>query len=874
MNNLGKATVKAEILNGLSGIDKQATIYNFDVTAYQYDIMAQSPFLVPLFVERIADDMDNFAALFPSRRLEYIDNYIKYNDGTFLPPARTSTGGLPYIVWTATSNKTGAVADEFTPTATVDVPNPYSNYDLIQPQKNQVYPSDYIGPKWEAARRPKEPPTNDAQGIRQVLTMLGLTDAAATWTPDPPPSTPPYLYWVNQHYVGDGLWWGLESSPFLSSNMPFWIHLFLARSPGSATHETMFYISIGLDDDEQSFDLKLTQNTKPRILDYYQGRNVVMTTGGSTSGTTGVPLVQKEFDVDLSRIWGEQTDIHIGFMTVAGRLVVWVNDVPLVYTRIDKSDGDNNGKIKECRIGRGKIRVYGTNVQAMVNASPMTFAPMGIAAMPIVSTITSTNSEPIQITYKGVHYDGTMSGPVCILPQPPTNPRNLYGVDCRYWADPAGSAIPSGVGFHNQGGLYFVSAADVGVTGIPDTSWYMLIFRPENSSLILPDGTPSSVRYGGCPYFFRIKGAYKVPTQEFIPEPLLIPEVISATETASAPDYFHALTTATVTIYNKGGKYDFLKTRQYGIQLSWGWSTTELKKTFTGVITSATSSETPGKETLTLNCEDYMFILKNTPIVNSPFYDGMVAYYAIADLAKRGGIKNFVNDFSSGSTNDYFLPSGYTFSKPAMRFPSKNMIFQCMMDIVKRFEAFIYFDEDGKLHIKKLPGGLFSSLTGSTFAGTFSRNPNNSDVTQIELNERNVEYNFSSTSNKISILTLDRDTRNAIVYTYSAGEVGAPPDHLLYRRVVMIDQPAYGDIEVARTYARNLSKRIFWPIRKQNFATIGSSTIGGVPVVNKILDFVKVDTLEFRITSISRKYNAESNDFVSEYGCEWLGGGP
>jgi hypothetical protein len=246
----------------------------------------------------------------------------------------------------------------------------------------------------------------------------------------------------------------------------------------------------------------------------------------------------------------------------------------------------------------------------------------------------------------------------------------------------------------------------------------------------------------------------------------------------------------------------------------------------------------------------------------------MVAFNAIADLSKRGGAINIVNDMKDAKGNniskDYFLPSGYSFSKPVMRFPSKNTIFNCLMDIVKRFEAFLYFDADGVLHVDKLPGGLFSEA--KNFIASFTRNPDAIDVSNIILNEKNLQYDFNSTINRISVFTLDRDTRNAILYTRSANVVNE--DHLLFKKVMLLDQPALGDLEVARTYAERLAKRMFWPIRKSSFTTIG----GAGSVIGKVLDFVKVDGQEFRILSIAKKYNAESNDFTVDYTVEWLGG--
>jgi hypothetical protein len=147
-----------------------------------------------------------------------------------------------------------------------------------------------------------------------------------------------------------------------------------------------------------------------------------------------------------------------------------------------------------------------------------------------------------------------------------------------------------------------------------------------------------------------LKGAAARPIEREPPSFVVTEDVISVSESASAPDSFHAIANATVELYNKGGTYDYLRYKQHGITLEWGWSdgtTADLKKTFAGVIVSASTTEEPGREVISLQCEDYMTVLKNTPIINSPFYDGMVGYYAIADIADRAGIKNFVKDWEN-----------------------------------------------------------------------------------------------------------------------------------------------------------------------------------------------------------------------------------
>jgi len=868
MNNLGKANIKVELLNTLMGIEKQVYRYNLDLTASQWEAFNNSPYFKPLLTEYIADEDGSFAAIFPTKRKFYVNNFMKYSDGT--TNAGTSPVN-PYIVWTAISDKKGVVADIFSPTVNDQNPKPYDSYKLEQPQK--TYPESYIGPKWSDSLKSRIAPTNDSVTIQTFLKSVGLLGVISKWTVDAQPDDNK-LNWINQHVTRDGLWWGIESNGFLTENMPIWINMNITKTPPTSNHETIFVISLGMDDEGHAYDILLSQNNKPVLYDYYLGRSAKASSGtsGSTSGTdstSGPPVSTCTFDVDLSRILDTQQDIEIGIMAVAGRLVIWVNQVYMIYTRQDKSDGDEHGELKECKIGKGKMRIYGSNVQATINVCPMNFAPMGVVATPVPSIVKTTEAAPIKVSYKGVQNNGTFGGSVGILPQQPDHKGQLFGVDCLSFYDenavihPTNSNNPYNIGLHKKGLIYFYPATAVGITVVPKSDYYTLIFRTSNTSMTVPSGSTFNIPYGGCPYFFRIKGGYVYNPNTTTPRLLPVPEVIDASESSSAPDYFHALTNASVTIYNEGGKFDFLKDKQYGIRIYWGWNGS-FKKTFTGVITGVNTSETPGMETLTLQCEDYMFILKNTPIINSPFYDGMIGYYAIADLAKRGGISQFVNDMVPSST-DYFLPSGYTFTSPVLKFPSRNMIFQCMMDIVKKFEAFVYFDEEGRLHCSKLPGGLFSVTRGASFAARFSRDPNQADPSKIILNERNVEYSYASTVNHISVMSINRDTREGIMYATQAPSAN---DHLLYKRVYLVDQAALGDVKSVKTWVARLSQRIYWPIRKTNFSTVGTLASS----INYIFQFVKVDSLEYRIMSLSRKYSAGDNSFTNEYGVEWLGG--
>jgi hypothetical protein len=382
-----------------------------------------------------------------------------------------------------------------------------------------------------------------------------------------------------------------------------------------------------------------------------------------------------------------------------------------------------------------------------------------------------------------------------------------------------------------------------------------LKFKPSNTTFI-----GNILENGGSPFYFRLKGINLLNSGE--PDEgdsgNITNTVLSINETVTAPDYFHCKKSLDVTCYDEHGVISSILVQgQTGITVSWGWDG-DVEKTFTGVVTSVSTSQKAGMETISIRAEDYFYVLKNSPIINSPFYDGMVAYYAIKDMAQRANLIGFINEWIG--ERDDFLPAGFSFSKPAMRFNSTQSLFDCMMDIVKRFEAFLYFDERGRLVVKKLPGGLFSTVEGA--AVSFSSDPSVSPENVI-LDEKQVEMNYDSTVNVISAMTLDRDTRNVILYVKTAT---GDENNVLFKKVYLLNQSALGELEVCRNHVEELSQRMFYPILKTRWKCAGTN------VNLQPLSFVEVDGKIFRLMSMKRSYSSETNDLNTSYEGEWLGG--
>lgn len=888
MKNLKIAQTTVELLEGLPNVATQWKKYNFDVSAFNWGAINNSPYMKPVLVDEVHDENGGFAACFPSKRVFQIDNFMTGSDKE---KAATSSS-QPYISWTPVlvDGLDGAFKDTVT---NKDLKPPFDSYSGAVPINPPPGSTDnWKGPIWSNNNVNKIPFPNDMAALNAFykkynikfnVTSSCLVNEVANETAKN--EKIPSVWNIYQRVVRDGLWWAVRSANFLSENMPFWVYINKPKSPTSFNHTSYIVIRFGKNDPNNQFDIWIGSNMKPRLIDYSlagqndgssnsvdSSANADAFTGTNNNGKQASSAgMQTEFTSDQTMVYDGQEEIMIGVMTIAGRLVVYVNGNPFVYSRTNKDKNSDGGTLNPCKIVAGGIDICGTNIQASINVSPMVFAPQSLMVLPIPQAVSiTTENDGMPEKWKGVGYNNTMTDSVAILPKPPSEKDPVYGCDCTVFIDENGPIAPKGVGFHKDGAITFAKGDSSTFASIPNTDFYYVIMMSTDKEMTIAGNEQNKtfpLCYGGVPFFFRLQGVKQNTPNAKYSATDISNYVISVDETLAAPDYFHVKRSATVTLYNPNGVISSMGGQlglyQKGIRISFAWSETDMATTFTGIITSVSSSQTAGKETLVINCEDYMYMLKNVPIVNSPFYDGMVAFYAVKEIVSRVGVLQLIND---GFNDDYFLPSGLSFTKPAMRFPSSQNLFDCIMSIVKRFEAFVYFDENGFFHIKKLPGGLFSVVTESPKV-RFVSNPfdTNVDPSCVILGERTVDFNYDSTVNNISILTVDRKTRNPIICAMSAQD-----NHLAYRRTWLKDEPALGELQAAKAWVREISKRVFFPILKTRFKTIGGNSNVNTPIM--ALDFVTVDEQPFRLMSIKRTFNADQNDLSTSYEAEWLGG--
>jgi len=868
--NIGKASVEVKLLDTLPNITKDFLNYDFDISANQWAMFNQTPNLSPFLIENSSEDISGFATLYPSRRKHYIDNYI--TDGSTKYKTTITNPDAPYILLQPIQQADGFVADLLD---TFKFNADENKYNLLYPGD---YPNDsaqYLGPKWYNSMLSQDVQDNDLELTEKILSHLRRKgsnddndDNDDNNASDAEEQILPHISYVTQTVVRDGLWWGLESNSFLYENMPFWITIKRSRSPSTSKYPTFLIISLGVESTNNAFDIYLSNDKKPSIITYYRGRDKM-----NYPSTDSQMYYVKTYESDLSKIFSTDEDIEIGIMSVGSRIIITINKNTIIFYRIlGDNKREQESKILPTVISPGKIRIYGSNSQLSINVSPMNFANLGffspLVIVPGDKPSEDKNSEPERIEYGYFDNEGLIRpGPCCIIPSNSSDKKTLYGVDCETFFSDAGNAHPSGQNFNKKGYIYFKRASDMGFyldNNDIANDYYILFFKPLDTIMRI-DNREFVIPRGGCPYFFRIKGGYYYAQTDLpgIEHTDISSDVISVSESFQMDDYFIVNGSADVVLYNKNGKYDYLKDTQRGISIGWRWTGYDFKQTFLGVVLNVSISEKPGKEEITLRCKDYCFILKNFRILNSPFYDGMVAFYAIKDIVKRSGIIDVINEWTN--TREYFLKSGFIFTSPVFKFPDQQSLYECIKAILQLYEATLYFDQYGDCKVRKLPGGIFSSLSNENIAARFTRNPDEASqgTASIINDEKNIEYDYESTVNSIIVSSLHRDNRDPILENKIAS---SEEDKLLYRSVFYTDEGALGSRDVVTARLDELAQRLFYIIKAVSFKTIGNISIIYPG------DFITIDGDEYRLMALNRKYDATNNSFITDYNAEWLGG--
>ena len=938
MGNLGKATVKVLLTGGnLTGLTDPSTSkgkegFDFNV-ASDWNQVADSHECPPRNIEIIQDS--NFAVMHPAKRFGQLNNRMSW---------LSSAGGLgaaTEIVWNQLSCKRSVfnccphlqnLIQTTTTATTTGVDN-----DMDAPPSDGAYSANYTGPEWRVNFVTKEFLSQADDQAPLSGTTLDPTASSAPTTTDSTPVSPAvptggvsddYSAVIEQRRVFDGVWWGVETDPNFATNLPFYLRVRRSEPKTKEGQPACVIVRLNppkADDNAtaftkspsatgQSFDLVFENGKTPRLYDWAVNGNPA---GKDSSGNP----VFTPFQTDLSSFGITPTSgsMAIGFLPVCGKLAIYLNGQLFLYNRSVPTDvlnasGDTtttaNTAQSQAKAGDfayapfttqfNVVQVYGTNSQATVEMAAMRFA-IGLAELPFTGRTAADGSASLswgtkiyQVPQSNVAATKANSNGDANTAYT-ANGASFNGVNTADNVDPVLSSI-NYVGY----GTVLTMLGPQPTVGTVDqkSRMYQILLYPQKIKFI---STATESLPIGPPFVQRLRGSNKIkpPTDELdtpvIPAQVSFDasdDVISINENWSSPDRVITVHTMEITLYNDQGQYDVLLQKCYGIQVSMGWNTAtsgdgtlnsnNIPLVFTGATYGGSSVVKAGREAVVVQCQDYMAVLESAQMINSPYYDGMDVFDAVKDLCDRALVE--CQDDTDNHPR-YYLPSGYSWTQPKMRFAGQSTIKDNLNEMIKLCERVAYFDENGVLHLANMQGGLLSTFTSVTSGEDqppyyyFCRNPNgNSQLGKysdfhIILNERKIDYKLASTVNEVLLRTVDRLQGSVYLIHRTSPPSGSSIARFPYKKQLWVDEPALGSVAAGNYYADELINRFTKVPKGISFTTLLAPGFSLHPMdVIKILNGDNNDGASgvlMRVQTLSRNYEAEANSLDTSITCEW-----
>ena len=879
MGNLGKAIAWIQFDNYCTGINPHPNMSCFDVQGPQfYKLCSESDegklsdveFIIDGVIKDGTKDVNaNWHCMMLAKHKTEIDNYLRIGKqspsvGAEEPVERRN---LNRIEWSPFNELDGFLSE-------------------FWQQKLKVLLEDYPDFVWETTTTNKQANVvNSSEQKTKSLTM-----------------EPNVVKVVKQGYKANDNVWGAQTNIGFAS-APFYIDVVTANRESGGT-ELSDFILININ--KNDIDI-LCQDSKIFIADWYtrvfykpDDKDNLIAAVPQAAGDNNIegPTIT---DTGLTFDCKKSATLSLGILPCCGKLTIFSEKDHYVYKRFGKPTSQNKDDVMEAGfidfvLKTDTVNVFVSNCSATIGISAMEFANSGKATPQIYGALgkygTSLANQKWGI-YKLSSDDST------VIDENAEDPRY-------YLFKGNGGELCTGVSSNKWGGTD-MDASIKKLTNIHDPAygkaeitWEKSVADSANKVMTIvmtptdlhksKDGVkndtyldPDVVLKSGTPFIYRLRGYYDGNANTIQAHMPIFTSynVISMSHKYECQEVYSASQSVDITLYYDEAmrKSINLENRSYGVRIYMGWqregqSPVVSTQFFTGVSLDVSVSEIAGKETITVHCEDYMRILADNVMLNSPFYDGQEWFDSIEDIATRGGIEH-IKDETESNIETYYLPSGYSFQEPRMKFPQNQTLKDCITDITKLCEKVFYFNNVGELCCSDLQGGLAFSGVGMEKVPDefkFYRDPSKADD-NIILDEKKLEKLVGSTVNQIFVTSIDRETGLPLVVAHSADRnmgwssgykaitSGVVPP---YKKILFYEQNAFGNVESAQNWIAMMAERVYKVPSRISFKTAMASIIPP-------LSFIRVDGLLYRTTSFTRNYNAEDNSIITNISAEWLG---
>jgi hypothetical protein len=880
MSDLGIATVELKITKidpnsskndiYLPNVMKNPRVATMDVTVKDILPYIQNDPQKSAKGTEVKTISDGYSLLTPASRLVPIGNYV---EGT----ADAANMTNPHISWKVIP---GAPTEQMMGKDLFNIVKSNLGAAALS-KKVQVLPKDvtasYKGAVWKTTGLPKHAAAND------ITDSFGKVVAVSTGSSSFDNSQVP---WATQAASGTDIWWAVETqdvNPDGVDRMPFCIY-FSPKQQASSESEVFFAIRInpegtwgssggengsnGAKLSEGSFDIVFIQGQSPTLYDWGVAEDTAAPSG-STGTTTPAVFSPRKVSMEFVTpgaggtsgvIWNSLNTIVVRALG-SGIIHAEIRETgqEYVYRRyssekkeeVSTSSGtatkNTEVLLHAFKMVIRNMRLIGTCCEASMNVSPVCFAEADFGL--------NSPAAPDK--------DGKLVNPYTIteLPLEQTSTQNAHGNNARTFdgqtakmstLDPT---VVSGEGRYGQAKTSLVTSP---------TQAENKVYRVGMVADSAQFGVGGEKMPVLAPTFHRVKGTYKSDDKAGGDPQLDISDhLISFSESFNLEELNLISHSMDLTLYDEGGDLDYLLTKSSPVRIKAGWQGLPTDHMFTGLTVGGSRSEVAGKETLNIHCEDYMFLLGSMMMLNSPYYDGMDAFTAIADLASRVGI-TAIDDCNK--TLRFFLGGGYSLTEPAVRFPSTSNLKENILRIATQYSLVVYFDGDGQMRVKNLQGGLAGPTKNDATVATnahFYKNPNNDDQYVI-IGEKKKDSKYADVPSQIVVKTIDAsmclEQKGGIII------IGAknPNPPLPFNRVLLNESPVFACLANAQIWLDDNKKRLFMPISGINIRTVGGFDI-------RPLDIISVDDEVYRVSNLSRTFNAEDNSMSADITGIWYG---
>lgn len=768
---------------------------------------------------------------------------------------------------------------------------------------SNAYPNWYSGPRWSIPRG----------AVSRVPTDLSAKAQDKEDTPDENTADSSSTAIIAQETVCPDIWWAIQT-PSLSGNAPgtpFYLDVVLQK-PLAVKQPTFFLLRIG--------DLAQSEGpSNQNIIDllFIEGRPGMLYDRGMMSNQKNAEdrLEPTPANISLngSVSWNGSPQ-RISIVPLAGRLCINVNGSDTLYTRTaiepaekeEDNKTDNTGTTtageKKPELTKGSllftpsnnlIRVIGSNSRAIISLGSIIFPERAKLHTSMPGGFNpDTNSANSELT-------GSQSGIAletqCSMVELPggADGGKILGAYAKYCNgamlssnDEWGQVLEKDM--HGEISLYLEDdKRGANADGKKSNKHYVIELISDYEGFGETDANKKFSTYPRlCPIWFRMRGMARINIETSEPSELITldDDIIELSDSYTSPDRYHITHSLDIVLYNENGKYDALIEKSSPIQVGFSWGTGEAEgggaleeeiitptgeeeeeqnrtPIFTGVTLNGSKSLIPGKETISIHCEDYMFILEATQVINSPYYDGMDGYNVVRDLARKAHV-TCIDDSGSEAGARYFLPSGYSFLEPVKHYDGKSSLKECMIDVCSSGAKVIYFDADGILHYDNIQGGIgLTDVSKIPIVAVYKSDLDDVDDKHVILDETRTEVKINSVVNNIFGMTIDRTDRTKIMINDKAN---AAEDVLSYRKVLFMQVPSLGSHKALTEYIERLKPRVFKVITGVSIKTADDTAL--IP-----MSFMMVNDKRYRIMGLNRSVRVDDNSITNTITGEWYG---